>query len=78
MILLWGAVYYFRSHVGGLVAVGVGLEEIGEEEQFQNDEYDEQFDEDNRPQRLTQAHGAEPLIIQVERTTQKTVLVHRR
>jgi hypothetical protein len=37
------------------------LDEIREEEQFEDDENDEKLDEDNGPQRASQRHGAKTI-----------------
>ena len=66
----------FGGHIAGLVAFGMLLQEVGEEEQLQHDENDKQLDEDDGPQRLTQVHGAETLIVKVENTIEKAVSSH--
>jgi hypothetical protein len=37
------------------------LDEIREEEQFEDDEDDKQLDEDNSPQRASQRHGTKTI-----------------
>ena len=52
--------------VASLVVTSVGLEEVGEEEQFQNDEDDEELDENDSPQGTSQLHVPETIIVEVE------------
>jgi hypothetical protein len=47
-----GAVDEFGSHIAGLVALGILLQEIGKEEDLQDDKYNKQFNKDNRPKRF--------------------------
>jgi hypothetical protein len=64
--------------VVGLTAfVGVGLEEIGEEENLQDDKHDKQLDQDNGPQRLSQPHIAETIIVKVEDPVPESLFIHR-
>ena len=53
------------------------LQEVGEEEHFEDGEDNEKFDEDNGPQRLAEAHRAETIVIEVKGSVQETVLLHR-
>ena len=76
--MLLRSIHEFRSHVAGLVALGVLLQEVGEEEHLEDGKHDEKFDEDDGPQRLAEAHVAETVVVQVEGPIQKTVFVHRR
>jgi hypothetical protein len=39
------------------------LQEVGKEEQLQDDENDKKFDEDDGPQRPSQFHGAETVVV---------------
>jgi len=72
------AIHQFGGYVSSLVALGVLLEEIGKEEYLEDGEHDEQFDEDDGPQRLAEAHVPEPVVIQVKGTIEKSVFVHWR
>ena len=59
-----GAVNHLGSDKIGLFALGsMRLQEVGEEKQLQNDENDKKFDEDDGPQRPSQFHGAETVVI---------------
>jgi hypothetical protein len=53
------------------------LEEIREEKQFQHCEDNKQLDEDNSPQRTTQAHVAEAIGVEVVGSIEKTFFSHR-
>ena len=55
----------FVGHVARLVAFGVLLQEVGQEEQFQHHKDDEQLDEDDGPQRPAQAHVPESVDVEV-------------
>ena len=65
MFNLFCSVCQFRCHEACFVAVGMLLEEVGEKEDFQYHEDNKQFNEDNGPQRLAQAHVPETVIIEV-------------
>ena len=65
-------------HVTRLVALGVLFQKVGEEEQLQHHEDDEQLNQDDGPQRLTQAHVPESVGVEVVDPVEKTVLPHRR
>ena len=67
----------FRSDVASFVALGILLQEIGEEEQLQHHENDKKFDEDDGPQRLAQAHVPETINVEVVDPIEKVVLSHR-
>ena len=56
----------FGGNIARLVALCVLLQKIREKKYFQDGEHDEQFDEDDGPQRLAQAHRAETIVIEVE------------
>lgn len=73
-----GAFRQFRCHKAGFIAIGMLLEEVGEEENLENDKDNEQFNQDNRPQRLAQAHMPEAVVIKVKGPIEKPVFVHRR
>ena len=64
-------------HVARLVAFGMLFQEVGEEKQLQDHKDYEQFDKDNGPQRLAEAHRAETIVIEVKGSVQKTVLLHK-
>jgi hypothetical protein len=51
-----------------LLAVTLGVQEVREEEQFDDDKEDKKLDADNQPQRFAHSHAAESIIIQVECT----------
>ena len=72
-----GALYQFVGHVARFVALGILLQEIRKEENLEYSENNEQLDDDDGPQRLAEAHGAEPVIVEVEDPMEKTVLIHR-
>lgn len=56
------------SHILGLllVVVALGVQEVGEENQFDDDKEDEQLDADDEPQALAHSHAAESIVIQME------------
>jgi hypothetical protein len=56
------------SHILGLllVVVALGVQEVGEENQFDDDKEDEQLDADDEPQRFAHSHAAESIVIQME------------
>ena len=59
-----GAVNHLGSDEIGFFALGsMRLQEIGEEKQLQDDENDKKFDEDDGPQRPSQFHGAETVVV---------------
>jgi hypothetical protein len=49
-----------------LLGVTLGVQEIGEEKQFDDDEKDKQLDAYDKPQGLANGHLAETVIIQVK------------
>ena len=55
-------------HIFGLLLLGGALaaQKIWEENPPQDDEEDEQFDEDNDPQRLAHGHTAKSVVIKME------------
>ena len=63
---LFCSICQFCSYVACLIALGVMLQEIGEEENLENDEDNEQLDKDNGPQRLAEVHMPETVVIEVE------------
>ena len=73
-----GAFRQFRCHKAGFIAIGMLLEEVGEEENLENDKDNEQFNQDNRPQRLAEVHIPETVVIEVEDPVKESLLVHRR
>lgn len=73
-----GAFRQFRCHKTGFIAIGMLLEEVGEEENLENDKDNEQFNQDNRPQRLAEVHIPETVVIEVEDPVKESLLVHRR
>ena len=54
----------------------IGFQEIREKEEFQHHENDEEFDEDDRPERLAQSHVAETIVVKIENPIQETVFLH--
>ena len=56
--------------------VGMLLDEVGKEKNLQDDEDDEEFDEDNRPERTTQPHVAEAVVVQVINLVKKALFFH--
>ena len=73
-----GAFRQLRCHKAGFIAIGMLLEEVGEEENLENDKDNEQFNQDNRPQRLAEVHIPETVVIEVEDPVKESLLVHRR
>jgi hypothetical protein len=57
---------FFRHEVGLVALLGMLFDEIGEEEKFQHQEYDDELDDDNRPKRSSQRHVAEAIVVKVE------------
>ena len=71
-----GAVDELGGDVGGFVAAGVFLQEIGEEEHLEDGEHDEQLDEDDGPQRTPQLHVLEAFVVEIEESVDETVFAH--
>ena len=71
-----GAVDELGGDIGGFVAVGVLLQEIGEEEHLEDGEHDEQLDEDDGPQRTPQLHVLEAFVVKIEESVDETVFAH--
>ena len=71
-----GAVDELGGDVGGFVAGGVFLQEIGEEEHLEDGEHDEQLDEDDGPQRTPQLHVPEAFVVEIEESIYQTVFAH--
>ena len=53
------------------------LDVVGKEKYFQHHEDDKDFDEDDEPQRASQRHAAEAVVIEVENLVEKSRLAHR-
>jgi hypothetical protein len=53
------------------------LQEVGEEEHFQDGKDDEELDEDNGPQRTPQFHVLETVVVEVEDSVDETIFPHR-
>ena len=51
-------------------------EEVGKEKQLQHHKNNKQFHQDDGPQRLSERHAAEAIIIQVEGAMPETLLIH--
>jgi hypothetical protein len=67
-----------RSHKIGLSAfLGMGIQEVGEEENLQYDEDDKELDGNDQPKCFPQRHAAETIIVKVEGTVKETVVCHR-
>ena len=66
------------GYIASLVTVGMLLEEVGEKEDLENHEDNEQFDQDNRPQCLAEAHIPETVVIEVKDPVEESLSVHRR
>jgi hypothetical protein len=49
-----------------LLRVTLGVQEVGEKQQFEDEKHDEQLNADDEPQRLAHGHAAEAIIIQME------------
>lgn len=76
--MLWCALEHLPAHELRLISFfGMLLDEVGEEEALEHHEDDEDFDEDDRPQRLPQSHVSEALVIQVESPKEKARPSHR-
>ena len=76
---LFRAVNQLASNVFGFLALPrLLLEEVREEEHLQYGENDEQLDENDGPQRASQRHVPESVVIEVEDPVKKPVLSHRR
>ena len=73
-----GAFRQLRCHKAGFITASMLLEEVGEEENLENDKDNEQFNQDNRPQRLAEVHIPETVVIEVEDPVKESLLVHRR
>ena len=81
-ILRWDySLYPSLDKLGGheacLVASSVLLEEVREEKILKDSEHDEEFDEDDGPQRFAETHVTKSVVIKVECPVPKTVFVHR-
>jgi len=64
--ILLGPLDEFRCHVSGFIALGMLLEKIRKEEYLEDGKHDEKLDENNRPQRLAEAHVPETVVIEIE------------
>ena len=71
-----GAIDELGGDIGGFVALGVFLQEIGEEEHLEDGEHDEQLDEDDGPQRTPQLHVPEAFVVKIEESVYETVFSH--
>ena len=78
IFLLLCTIDQFRCHIAGFVTLGMLFQEVWKEEDLEDGKHDEQFDKDDSPQRLAEAHGSETFVIQVKGLVKKTFLVHRR
>ena len=56
--------------------LGMSAEEVGEEEDLEDGKHDEEFDEDDGPERAAERHVAEAVVVEVPDTIEKAVLVH--
>ena len=64
-------------HIACLVAIGVLLQKIREEEHLQHGEDDKKLNEYDGPQRTPQAHITKALVVEVEYSVGKTAFLHR-
>jgi hypothetical protein len=58
-----------------LLGVTLGVQEIGEEKQLDDDKKDKQLDAYDQPQCLSHGHVAETIIIQMENTRPETLTI---
>ena len=49
---------------------------VGKEEQFKHDEYDHQLYADNQPERFSERHIAETIVVQMECLIPKAMFFH--
>ena len=56
--------------------LGVLADEIGEKEEFEDNEDDEQLDGNDEPERAPQRHASETIIVEMERFMPETVWIH--
>ena len=77
-LALKSAVSQLVAHILGLLLLGVtlGVQEVGEEEQFDDDKKDEDLDGDDKPQRLAHSHAAEAIVIQMKHPRPESLLLH--
>ena len=67
----------FCRHELSLSALrGVLMEEVWEEEEFEDDKHDEKLDKDDRPERAPQCHVLEAVVIQIEDFVYEPCLSH--
>lgn len=69
------------NHLGGYEISFLSLlsflpDEVRKEERLQNGEHDEEFYQDDNPQRLAYGHVLETIIVQIKRPVNKAVLIH--
>jgi len=64
------------AHILGLLLLGVtlGVQEVGEEKQLDDNKKDEQLDANDQPQCLTHSHAAEAIVIQMEHAGPESLL----
>lgn len=53
------------------------LDEVREEEEFQDNEDDKKLDAKNQPQRASEGHRTETIVVEMECTIKKSVGAHR-
>lgn len=70
-------VYQLAPHILGLLLLGVtlGVEEVGEEQQLDDDKEDKQLDADDEPQRPAHSHAAETVIVEMEYTRPESLFI---
>lgn len=68
---------FVGNEIGFGAAVGVGFQEVGEEENLQNGEDDEELYQNNSPQSFAQFHLAETVGIQMVRLFAKLCEPHK-
>ena len=67
----------FLGYEASLVSVlGIRIDKIRKEKEFEHQEDDGKFDEDDSPQRLAQGHRPETIVIEMENPGQQS-LFHR-
>ena len=71
------SVLEFCGHIAGLVALGMLLQEVGEEKQLEHHEDDKQLDQYDGPERLAKAHRPETVVVEVKSAVEEASLIHR-
>lgn len=58
-----------------LVRTEITLENVRKEKNLQDDEHDEQFDENNRPEGTPPCHGPETIVVEEEDSFQHVAII---